>query len=57
MDERIEKAKRILNQGLRSQLLRGDRTLQQCWLISLNCIERALEELNQIEEEVADAGD
>lgn len=49
-EERIEKVKRILNQGLKSQLMRGDRTSQQCWTISLNCVDRAIDELNQIKE-------
>jgi hypothetical protein len=53
-EERIEKAKRILNQGLKSQLMRGDRTTQQCWEISLNCVDRAIDELNQVKAEKED---
>ena len=50
MKERIEKVERILNQGIKSQLMRGDRTTQQCWEISLNCIDRAIAELKLMKE-------
>jgi hypothetical protein len=50
MKERIEKVEHILNQGIKSQLMRGNRTTQQCWSITLDCIDRAIAELKLMKE-------
>lgn len=46
--ERIKKVRDILNKGIKAQLMRGDRGFKQCWQITLDGIDKATEELDQI---------
>jgi len=41
--------KAILNQGIKAQLLRGDRDHHQCWLIAIRGINKLNDKIDQME--------
>jgi len=43
-EEKLNRIKNMALKGLKSQLMRGDRTSNQCWFISLRFVDKIVEE-------------